>query len=124
MSFSHNYQILIVDDLVDNLFLLQFFLEDQGYQVDTATEGRTALTKIQASPPSLLLLDVMMPEMNGFEVAQCLRQDNNLSSMNIVLITADKAVDLNQALAVGANDIIHKPINFDELLSTVKIWCQ
>lgn len=124
MSFLHNYQILIVDDLVDNLFLLQFFLEDQGYQVDTATEGRTALTKIQASPPSLLLLDVMMPEMNGFEVAQCLRQDNNLSSMNIVLITADRAVDLNQALAAGANDIIHKPINFDELLSRVKIWCQ
>lgn len=116
-------RILIVDDLADNLFLLQFVLEAEGYDVDTANDGKTAIARVLASPPDLLLLDVMMPDMNGFEVTQYLRRNDILPSTPILLITANQDISMTQALGVGANDYIRKPIVFDELLARVRTWC-
>ncbi len=123
MNPTQNYCVMVVDDIADNLTLLQLVLEIEGYHVELATSGRTALAKIQASPPDLLLLDVMMPGMTGFEVTQHLRQVEHLSLLPIVLITADQSVDLERALAAGANDVICKPIDVDELLTRVGDWC-
>jgi len=122
MDPTQNYCVMVVDDIADNLTLLQLVLEIEGYHVELATSGRAALAKIQASPPDLLLLDVMMPGMTGFEVTQHLRQVDHLS-LPIVLITADQSVNLERALAAGANDVICKPIDVDELLTRISAWC-
>ncbi len=114
-------RILVVDDLADNLFLLQAFLEAEGYDVDTADSGTLALDKITAFPPNLVLLDVMMPGMNGYEVTQRIRQNDKLPFIPILLVTAHEEVTVSQGLDMGANDIIRKPINFEELLARIRV---
>lgn len=114
-------RILVVDDLADNLFLLQAFLEAEGYDVDTADSGSLALDKITAFPPNLVLLDVMMPGMNGYEVTQRIRQNDKLPFIPILLVTAYEEVTVSQGLDMGANDIIRKPINFEELLARIRV---
>lgn len=123
MKSNQKYCILVVDDIADNLLLLGFILETEGYQVKLADSGSAAIAHIQASPPDLVLLDVMMPDMDGFEVAQRLREIEPLSSLPLVLATADRKVDLERALSVGANDVLHKPIETDKLLTLVNTWC-
>jgi CheY-like chemotaxis protein len=71
--------ILVVDDSPDNVFLIQTILEEEGYKISTAEDGPSALAEIEQSPPSLVLLDVMMPGMDGFEVTKRIRQDTKLS---------------------------------------------
>jgi CheY-like chemotaxis protein len=113
-------RILVVDDLADNLFLLQTLLETEGYRVETANDGRSALAKLQTTPPDLVLLDVMMPGMNGFEVTQQIRQHQQLSSLPILLITAHSEAKAEEGLSVGADDFITKPIDFDDLMQRVQ----
>ena len=115
--------VLVVDDCADNAFLLQYFLESVGYRVETALSGKIALEKIQRSPPDLVLLDVMMPDISGLEVTRQLRQNNHIPLIPILLITASQEIDLKQALASGANDYLRKPIDLDELLVRVSTWC-
>lgn len=112
--------ILIVDDSEDNLYLMQFILESQGYQVGLADNGKEALQKIKTCHPDLILLDVMMPQMNGYEVVDLLRQDESLPPIPVYLVTADKYIDWCKAIASGADGLIHKPIDIDQLLLTVK----
>ena len=116
------YRLLAVDDVPDNLFLLQTILEMEGFTVDVATSGSTALNKIKAAPPDLILLDVMMPDMNGYEVTQQIRQDESLPSIPILLITAHDEASALRGIALGANDFIHKPIDFDELLTRIRTY--
>jgi CheY-like chemotaxis protein len=121
---TSNYRILIVDDLMDNLLLLQTILEAEGYEVEIADNGRLAVAMVEANPPDLILLDVMMPEMNGYEVTQQIRQKQELPYIPILLVTAyaePKAVD---GLTLGANDFIRKPIDLDELVARVKAFLQ
>ena len=80
--------ILVVDDSPDNLFLVQTILEEEGYEITLAEDGRSALAQIEQSPPDLVLLDVMMPEMDGFEVTKRIRENPKLPFMPILLITA------------------------------------
>ncbi len=112
--------ILVVDDSEDNLYLMQFILESQGYKVSLADNGQDALSKIERCHPDLILLDVMMPRMNGYEVVNQLRIDENLSSIPVYFITADKYFRWCKAIAAGADGIIYKPINIEELLQIVK----
>lgn len=114
------HRILVVDDLEDNLFLVQTLLETEGYEVETADNGRSALAIIEAAPPDLVLLDVMMPGMNGYEVTRRIRQNQQLPFIPIMLITAYDQVDAIEGFTNGANDFIRKPIDFDELLTRVK----
>lgn len=118
-----SYRILAVDDLPDNLFLLQTVLEAEGYIVDVAQDGSTALAKIEASPPDLVLLDMMMPDMNGYDVLQQIRQHQQLASMPVLLITAHDHAHLPRMLATTFDDFIYKPIDFDELLVKIKKFC-
>lgn len=119
---SPSLRILVVDDNADNLTLLQFFLETEGYQVETANSGKLAISKIQATRPDLVLLDVMMPGMNGYEVTQVIRQDLQLRDLPIVLITADARISKEQTLKVGANNVLSKPIDFNTLLTLLNSW--
>jgi two-component system, sensor histidine kinase and response regulator len=113
-------RILIVDDSPDNLFLIQTILQDADYQVDIADGGATALAKLTQSPPDLVLLDVMMPGMDGYEVTRRIRQNPSLPFIPILLITAYDQLSVAQGLDIGADDFIRKPVEFDELLARVR----
>ncbi|NEQ82884.1 MAG: hybrid sensor histidine kinase/response regulator [Moorea sp. SIO2I5] len=117
---SKKDQILAVDDSPDNLFLLQTLLEEEGYEITLAENGRVALEKIEISPPELVLLDVMMPEMDGFEVTKHIRTNPKLPFIPILLITAYDHPSVVQGLDMGADDFIRKPVEVDELLARVR----
>lgn len=115
-----NYRILIVDDVSDNLFFLQTLLEDEGYSVETAESGKLALEKIKILPQDIILLDVMMPDMNGYEVHSKIRQKKHL--IPILFITGSEEP---KKLAGGDRDwygFIQKPLDCDELLKKIKYF--
>lgn len=112
--------VLVVDDSSDNLYLMQFILESQGYNVNLADSGQEALDKIKECQPDLILLDLMMPQMNGYEVIDHLRKDEDLPFIPVFLVTADRYTDFSDAIAAGANGVIHKPIDINELLLEVE----
>jgi len=111
--------ILVVDDTPDNLFLIQTVLEAEGYQIEVADNGQDALSMIEAEPPALLLLDVMMPGMHGYEVVRRIRQNSNLPFIPIILITGCEQLDTSEQFDVAVEGFICKPIDFDELLNHV-----
>lgn len=117
---SANDHILVVDDSPDNVFLIQTILEEEGYEIATAEDGASALAQIEESPPDLVLLDVMMPGMDGFEVTKRIRQNKKLSFIPILLITAHDKPSVAQGLDMGADDFIRKPVEVDELLARVR----
>jgi two-component system, sensor histidine kinase and response regulator len=112
-------RILVVDDLVDNLILLENILEGD-YEIILAQDGFAALEEIDRTPPDLILLDIMMPILDGFELTGRIRSQNNLSFIPILLITADDRASLVRGLDCGADDFIRKPLNIDELLARVR----
>lgn len=111
-------KILAVDDTADNLLLLQIFLESEGFEVEVADSGSTALDRLEQSSPDLILLDVMMPGMNGLEVTQEIRSNNR--TLPILLISAHDKMQIQPGLDAGANGYIQKPINFTQLLSRIE----
>ncbi|HEY9874884.1 MAG TPA: hybrid sensor histidine kinase/response regulator [Candidatus Obscuribacterales bacterium] len=113
-------RILVVDDSPDNLFLVQTILEEEGYHISLAEDGRSALAQIEQSPPDLVLLDVMMPGIDGYEVTQRIRQNKQLPFIPILLITAYDQPSVVQGLDTGADDFIRKPVEVDELLARVR----
>jgi CheY-like chemotaxis protein len=121
---SGSDRILVVDDLADNSYLLQTILETEGYQVEVADNGYTALDKIFSDPPDLVLLDVMMPGMNGFEVTRRVRQNPNLPFIPILLITGYTEPRPADGFDIGADGFIRKPVDFDELLQRIQAILQ
>lgn len=119
-SEANSEYILVVDDMADNCFLLKTILEAEGYSVDVASNGKAALAKAEALPPTLMLLDVMMPDMNGYEVTQRVRQSIKLADLPVVLITAHDQESAMMGKAVGATGFIRKPFDFDELIRQVR----
>lgn len=109
-------RILIVDDSWDNLWVLQVFLADEGYQVEVANSGESALAQASAFSPDVMLLDFMMPRLDGAQVIQRIRQHPVLNALPILLMTAHQAGNEAVAAAIGADDFIPKPIEFDKLL--------
>lgn len=117
---SKTDRILVVDDSPDNLFLVQTILEEEGYHITLAEDGRSALAMIEQSPPDLVLLDVMMPVMDGYEVTRIMREKTDLPFIPILLITAYDQPSVVQGLDIGADDFIRKPVEVDELLARVR----
>lgn len=113
-------KILAVDDSPDNLFLVETILDDSEYCLDFAKNGKEALTKIELSPPDLVLLDIMMPGMNGYEVTQEVRQSSQLPYIPILLLTAHDHMSLVEGLDAGADDFIRKPFDIEELQARVR----
>jgi signal transduction histidine kinase/DNA-binding response OmpR family regulator len=113
--------ILVVDDIADNLRLLAKILENQGYQVLKALTGKMALQAIQRNPPHLILLDINMPEMNGFEICQQLRTTEATAAIPIIFISAlDQVHEKVRAFELGGQDYITKPFQELEVLARVK----
>lgn len=112
--------ILIVDDYDDILFLIRLTLESEGYKVKSATNGSSALELAREIRPQLMLMDVMMPGLNGLEITEQLRQEPELSALQILLISANHQITLDEAQKIGADGIVHKPFNIDYLLSQVR----
>ncbi|MEM9924114.1 MAG: hybrid sensor histidine kinase/response regulator [Cyanobacteria bacterium P01_D01_bin.50] len=113
-------KILVVDDSPDNVFLIKTILEEEGYEVSTAENGSSALKKIEESRFDLILLDLMMPEMDGYEVTKHIRENTQISFIPILLITAHDSPNVAHGLDLGADDFIRKPVTVDELLARVR----
>lgn len=115
-------RILVVDDEPQNLELLSAYLEKAGYNnIITASDGIEALKHVDGSPPDLILLDIMMPKMNGFEVCKRLKDDSRTRLIPIVIITALRDVeDKIRALDLGADEFLSKPFNRAELMARVR----
>jgi len=119
MSVTESY-ILAVDDIPDNLLLVQLALEQEGHRVVVAHNGETALQQIKQVPPSLILLDVMMPGMDGYEVTRRIREDRNIPFIPILLVTAREESSLVQGLDAGADEFVRKPFQIEELQARVR----
>jgi DNA-binding response OmpR family regulator len=115
---SQKPSILVVDDDQALLKLIRRFLELGGYNVTTAADGETALWLINTEKPSLMILDIRMPGLNGYQVCERVRQ---LSNLPIIMLTArGQPDDVIQGFAVGADDYVTKPFGVDELMARVK----
>ena len=114
------YKILIVDDVMSNVLLLKVLLTNEKFAIATASNGRQALEQVEKENPDLVLLDVMMPDMSGFEVAQHLKSNPNTADVPIIFLTAlNSTADIVKGFQVGANDFISKPFNKEELIIRV-----
>lgn len=113
--------ILIVDDLPQNIELLEAYLAPQGYEILTASNGAEALEKLASHPVDLILLDVMMPGIDGFEVARRVRQNDTMRLLPIILVTAlHETEDRIKGIEAGCDDFISKPVDKSELVARVR----
>ncbi|MCT7955900.1 hybrid sensor histidine kinase/response regulator [Laspinema palackyanum] len=114
-------RILVVDDSPDNVLLVKTILEEEGYDITQADSGYAALAQIEESPPDLVLLDIMMPGMDGYEVTRRIRDPKKKRPfIPILLITAHDQPSVVEGLDLGADDFIRKPVELDELLARVR----
>lgn len=114
------YKILIVDDVMSNVLLLKVLLTNEKFQIATASNGRQALDQVTKEKPDLVLLDVMMPDMSGFEVSQQLKANPETAEIPIIFLTAlNSTADIVKGFQVGGNDFISKPFNKEELIIRV-----
>ena len=113
--------ILLVDDNAQNLELMQAFLEELPCQIRTASDGVEAIESIERSCPNLVILDVMMPRMSGFEVCQKIKSQPSTRDTVVIMVTAlNEVSDYERAVECGTNDFITKPVNKIELIARVK----
>ncbi|MEX0911945.1 MAG: diguanylate cyclase [Gemmatimonadota bacterium] len=121
MSDERPQRILVVDDHPDNVEIIDARLSSRGYVIESASDGEEALARVREDPPHLILLDVMMPLMDGFEVSRRIKQDSSLPFIPIILVTArGETQDKVEGLDAGADDYLTKPINFPELEARVR----
>lgn len=114
-------KIMIIDDIEDNIRVLGMLLQDNGYQIEAAINSKMALEQLKVIKPDLILLDVMMPEMDGYELCQVLKSDNRTFDIPIIFVTARNDEEaLLRSFEAGGVDFISKPFNPKELLVRVK----
>ena len=117
---NSDYKILIVDDVVSNVLLLKILLTNEKFQICTANCGNMCIEQARAEKPDLILLDVMMPDITGFDTAVILKKDPELKEIPIIFLTAlNSPADLVKGFQVGANDFLSKPFNKEELVVRV-----
>ncbi|MCB1765242.1 MAG: response regulator [Candidatus Competibacteraceae bacterium] len=114
-------KILVVDDEPNIVLSLEFLMKQAGFQVRTASDGEAALAAITAELPDLVLLDVMMPRKNGYEVCQAIRSNPEWANLRIIMLTAKgREVEREKGLALGADDYITKPFSTQEVVERVR----
>ena len=113
-------KILIADDNVPNVELLDAYLSDLDYEIETAEDGAETLDKVKSFAPDLILLDIMMPKLSGFEVCEKLKSDPQTKGIMILMVTAlSELGDIERAVNAGCDDYLSKPVNKFELLKRV-----
>jgi adenylate cyclase len=120
MSSESGARILVADDVPENVRLLEAVLVPRGYDVVSASDGRQALEVARSAKPDLVLLDVVMPELDGFEVCRQLRAREDTAVLPVIMLTASEGTEKTKAIEAGADDFIPKPFNHDELLARVR----
>ena len=113
-------KILVVDDVPENVRLLEAVLVSRGYEVVTANDGRAALERVQTAEPDLILLDVMMPGLDGYAVCSQLRANDDTAVLPVIMVTSSIGQEKTKAIEAGADDFIPKPFNHNELLTRVR----
>jgi signal transduction histidine kinase len=117
--------ILVVDDVPKNIQILGSILREEGYEISFALNGRDALSKVEASRPDIILLDVMMPEMDGYETCSFLRENESTRDIPVIFLTAKTDEESRiKGFQVGAQDYVTKPFNTPELLARVNTHLQ
>jgi DNA-binding response OmpR family regulator len=114
-------KVLVVDDIADNVKLLTYDLMDEGYEVEVAYDGPQALAAAKSGKPDVILLDVMMPGMDGIEVCRRLRADRELRDTPVIMVSArDADEDVVRGLDAGADDYVTKPFEMRIVLARVR----
>lgn len=114
-------RVLVVDDNAQNAELLEAYLDDLGVEVSIAHDGQAALDAAALSPPDLILMDIMMPRMSGYQATERLKGDPKTRGIPIIMVTALGEVgDVERAVDCGADDFLTKPVNKVELLARVR----
>ena len=114
-------KILIADDHQANVELLEAYLAEIDCDIDFASDGQEALDKIAADQPDLLLLDIMMPKLSGFEVCKQIKEDPNTRRIMVLMVTAlNELGDIERAVAAGTDDFLSKPVQKVELIKRVE----
>jgi DNA-binding response OmpR family regulator len=120
-SLKSNSKVLVVDDSQESVDLLEYFLKPAGYKIIKARDGEEALEIIEKEPPDIILLDIMLPKINGYEVCERLKKRQSTFHIPIIMITVLKELkDKIKALEAGADDFLSKPFDSVELLTRVK----
>jgi two-component system alkaline phosphatase synthesis response regulator PhoP len=115
-------KILIADDNLQNVELLEAYLADLDCEVQTAADGEQTLARVREDPPDVILLDIMMPKISGFEVCRKLKNSEATRDIPILMVTALNEVgDIERAVQAGAEDFLTKPVNKIELVTRVKL---
>lgn len=118
-------KILIADDHPEGAELIEAYLDGTGWEVRTVGDGDATMKAVHEWKPDVLLLDIMMPKLSGFEVCKRLRADSNTRDLPILMITAlDQPSDVDRAVEAGTNDFLTKPINKTDLVMRVKALLQ
>lgn len=113
--------ILVVDGDPDLVDIIRTYLEARGYRVETASDGVEALARLETVHPAVVLLDVMMPRMDGWEVARVIRDHPQMTDVRVVMLTArGEFADKQEGLRSGADDYIVKPVRLEELVACVE----
>src|SRR5919201_4905919 len=115
MSSNGRAKILVVDDIPENVRLLEAVLVAHGYDVVSSTSGTRALELVASDRPDLVLLDVVMPELDGYAVCRRLRADEETAVLPVIMVTSSIGPEKTKAIEAGADDFIPKPFNHDEL---------
>ena len=114
-------RVLVVDDEPNIVMSLRFLMEREGFQVEVASTGQAAVAALEREPADLVLLDIMMPELDGFEVRQRIRNNPAWRATKVVMLTAKgRDVERDKGLALGADDYVTKPFSTRDLVAKVK----
>ena len=121
IEIKQDINIMIVDDEPTNIRILVDILKNEGFNTRVARDGKTALSSLELSTPDLILLDINMPEMDGYEVCKRIKQDEQLKKIPVIFISSfHEGFDLENIFSIGAVDYLTKPFNRNEVIIRVK----
>lgn len=115
------HKILIVDDEPNIVISLEFLMQQSGYEVATARDGADAMQKIATFQPDLVLLDIMLPQLNGFEVCQRIRENSQWNRIKVIMLSAKgREIEVSKGIALGADAYVTKPFSTKDLIAQVQ----